>query len=138
MKEKIAYAIWACLYILCVGLAFIDPPQGFGKYILILIELIFFLPGLWLLVEGIRKGNRKQLRRLRIVSICSLALTMIFIAAFFLTLNAAVTTNETLLDILTMVSAPMFLSEYWALSWFLWACLLMGTLCKPNKKREEN
>jgi hypothetical protein len=136
MKEKIAYAIWACLYILCVGLAFIDPPQGFGKYILILIELIFFLPGLWLLVEGIKGNHRKMLLRLRIVSICSLALTMIFMAATFLTVTSPA--GETVAQLLIMVSAPMFCSEYWVLSWFLWACLLMGTLCKPNKKREEN
>ena len=138
MKEKILYAAWACLYVLCVGLAFIDSPQGFGKYILILIELLFFLPGVWLLVEGLRKSNRKLLRRLRSVCICSLALTMIFIMAFFLSVNASEATSETLLDILTLISAPMFCSGNWALSWFLWACLLMGTLCKSNKNGAEH
>lgn len=137
MKEKIAYALWACLYILCVGLAFIDPPQGFGKYVLLLIELIFFLPGLWLLVEGIKQRNRKLLLRLRIVCICSLALTMLAIVAFFLSTNASDAVNQTWFDILALVSAPMLCSAYWALSWFLWACLLMGTLCKPNKNKKE-
>jgi hypothetical protein len=70
------------------------------------------------------------------VSICSLALTMIFMAATFLTVTSPA--GETVAQLLIMVSAPMFCSEYWVLSWFLWACLLMGTLCKPNKKREEN
>lgn len=136
MKEKIAYALWACLYILCVGLSFIAPPQGFGKYILLLIELIFFLPGVWLLIEGIKTRNRKLLRRLRIVCICSLALTLIFMICMLLTATTAA--GETMAQLLVLVSAPMFCSEYWALSWFLWACLLMGTFCKSNKQSGNN
>ena len=98
---------------------------------MLLIELAFFVSGGWLLYQGHKQGNRKLLLQLRIVSICSLALTLFALLAFFLSLNAA--SNETFYNILTLVSAPMLCSKYWALSWFLWACLLMGTLCNFNK-----
>ena len=132
MKEKIAYGLWTCLYILCVGLAFVPEPQGIGKAALVLVSLIFFVPGLWLLVEGLKKNDRKMLLRLRIVSICSLALTLIFLVLFFLTVTSAV--GEVIAHLLILFSAPMFCAQYWALSLFLWASLLMGTIFIPAKK----
>ena len=136
MKEKITYALWACLYILCVGLSFVSPQQTAGKVVLLLIELAFFAPGGWLLYQGHKQGSKKILLRLRIVSICSLVLTLLALLSFFLSINAS--TNETFFNILTLVSAPMLCSQYWPLSWFLWACLLMGTLCNLNKTKTEN
>ena len=34
LKEKILYALWACLYILCVGLGTVEDAEGFGKVLL--------------------------------------------------------------------------------------------------------
>lgn len=134
MKEKIAYALWACLYILCVGLGFVSDPQGVGKVLLVLTALIFFLPGAWLLWEGLRQKNRKMLLRLRLVALSSLALTVIFIVANFLSVNASETTGKVLYEILALVSAPMLCGQYWFMSLFLWACLLMGSLHKKKDK----
>ncbi len=132
MKEKIAYGIWACLYILCVGLGFISDPQGVGKVLLVLTALIFFLPGAWLLHEG--RKNRKILLRLRLVSLSSLVLTLVALVAFFLSVNGADAVNKVMFEILALVSAPMFCGQYWFLSLFLWACLLMGTFLKNKEK----
>ena len=132
MKEKIAYGLWACLYILCVGLAFVPEPRGFGKVVLVAISVLFFLPGLWLLVDGLKTNNRKQLLRLRIVSICSLALTLIFLVLFFLTVTVAA--GEVIAHLLILFSAPMFCAQYWVLSLFCWACLLSASFMKSEKK----
>ncbi len=131
MKEKIAYGIWACLYILCVGLGFINDPQGVGKVLLVLTAVSFFLPGAWLLYEGRR--NRKMLLRLRLVCLSSLVLTLIALVAFFLSAGGADAVNKVMFELLALVSAPMLCGQYWFLSLFLWACLLMGTFLK-NKE----
>ena len=137
MKEKITYGVWACLYILCVGLGFVTDPQGVGKVLLVMTALIFFLPGAWLLYSGFRQKDRKMLLHLRLVSLCSLMLTLAALVAFFLSVNASDAVNKVFFEILALVSAPMLCGQYWFLSLFLWACLLMGTLYKTNKKKDK-
>lgn len=134
MKEKVAYGIWACLYILCVALGFVPDPQGVGKALLVLTALIFFLPGLWLLLDGIKKKDKKQLLRLRIVSLCSLGLTLVALVANFLSVGGSEALGKAMYEMLAVVSAPMLCGQYWFMSLFLWACLLMGTLYKNKEK----
>lgn len=134
MKEKILYALWACLYILCVGLGTVGTVEGIGKIFFVLTALIFFIPGILLLVFGLRKKNKKMLLRVRIVCICSLVLTLIFLVANFLTANASDATGYAMFELLNLVSAPMLCSQYWILSLFLWACLLMGSFTKLPKE----
>ena len=139
MKEKILYAIWGCLYILCVGLGTLGMMEGVGKIFFVLTALIFFLPGILLLVMGYREQNKKILRRVRIVAICSLVLTLVFLVANFLSASAgaADTAGDVLYELLNIVSAPMLCSQYWILSLFLWACLLMATFTKFEARKEE-
>ena len=65
MREKILYASWSCLYILCVGLGTIQEPAGFGKAVLVAISLLFFVPGVLLLADAVKTGDKKGLLRLR-------------------------------------------------------------------------
>ena len=76
-KEIIAYCVWLCLYILCVGLGTVEEVEGVGKVLFVLTSLIFFIPGVFLLVTGFQEKNRKRILRVRIIAICSLVLTMI-------------------------------------------------------------
>ena len=80
-KELLLYAGWICLYILCVGLGTVGNMEGVGKVFFVLTSLIFFLPGAWLLGMGIKNKNRKTVLRVRIIAICSLALTVIVFCA---------------------------------------------------------
>ena len=130
MKEKILYAIWGGLYILCAALGFVSDPQGAGKVLLVLTALIFFIPGGVLLYTGIREQNKKLLRRLRAVCITSLALTLVLLVANVFSVLASETVGNILYAVLVLVSAPMICSQYWVLSMFLWACLLMGSFLK--------
>jgi len=133
MKEKILYAVWAGLYILCVGLGTVRDVDGFGRWVLILTALLFFVPGVMLVSEGIKQQNKKMLLRLRLVCICSLSLTLILIVANFLSVGGSAAAGQVLYDILMLVSAPMFCAQYWVLSLFLWACLLFASFTKPSK-----
>ena len=75
-----------------------------------------------------------MLLRVRLVSIASLSLTLIFIIVNVLSVRASAAAGKALYDILQLVSAPMLCGQYWALSLFLWACLLMASFTKFRKE----
>ena len=126
MKEKIAYALWAVLYVICACLGFVTDAAGFGKVLLTLCSLIFFLPGVLLLFWGQRK-------QVRIISLCSLGASLVLLVANFFSVLASKAVGDALYILLVIVSSPMVCSQYWVLSLFLWACLLMATFLKPGK-----
>ena len=130
VKEWILYAAWLCLYILCVGLGTVEEVRGVGKVLFILTSLIFFIPGVWLLIMGIGEKNKKMVRRVRIISLCSLLLTMIVFCANLMAVTGSSETGAFLHDLLNLVSAPMFCAQYWIISIFCWACLLSASFMK--------
>lgn len=134
MKERVLYIAWAVLYAICAALGFYGEAEGVGKVLFVLTALIFFLPGAGLLILGYREKNRKILRRVRIVSAVSLALTLIFLIAN-VAAAAAEATNRLLHVLLVLVSAPMLCGQYWVMSLFLWACLLFATFVKLPKEK---
>lgn len=132
MKEKLLYAAWACLYGFCVALSFVSNPEGFGKFLLTVTSVIFFLPGALLLYEGWKTGNTRLQKQVRIISVLSLSLTLIMIICNFLSVNASAETGYVLYVLLAMASAPMLSAQNWLLSMFLWACLLFASFKKPR------
>ena len=132
-KEIVLYAAWLCLYILCVGLGTVENAEGIGKVLFVLTSLIFFIPGIWLLVLGFQEKNKKMILRVRIAAICSLSLTVIVFCLNIAAVAASSQLGSTLHDILNLVSAPMFCSQYWILSLFCWGCLLSASFTKMKK-----
>lgn len=134
MKKSVVYAIWAVLYVLCVALGFVPNPTGFGRILLILSALIFFLPGFYLAYRGKKEGNRKTLLALRLISGGVLVLTLVFLVLNFLSIYFSAHTGLVVYVMLVMFSAPMVCGQIWVLSLFLWACLLMLSLPEFKKK----
>ena len=134
VKELILYAAWLCLYILCVGLGTVEKVEGAGKVFFVLTSLVFFLPGIALLVLGRKEQNKKMILRVRIAAICSLALTVIVFCANVIAVGASGQVGNFLNDLLNLVSAPMFCAQYWVLSLFCWACLLSASFMKKADK----
>ena len=132
VKELILYAAWLCLYILCVALGTVEAVEGAGKVFFVLTSLIFFLPGVALLILGRKEKNKKMILRVRIAAICSLALTVIVFCANVIAVGASSQVGSFLNDLLNLVSAPMFSSQYWVLSLFCWACLLSASFTKAK------
>ena len=97
---------------------------------IVLPAQVFFLPGAWLLGMGIKNKRRKTVLRVRIIAICSLALTVIVFCANVIAVSADASVGRTLYDILNLVSAPMFCIQYWIISIFLWACLFSASFKK--------
>ena len=136
MKEIRLYGIWGAWYFLCVVLGAVSDPTGAEKALLVVCALLFFLPGFALLYQAKKTKNPKALLRIRIISMCSLGLTLIFMIANFASVLASELVGTVLYALLILVSAPMICGQYWLISLFLWACLLIGSF--SGKKKIQN
>lgn len=132
MKQKITWAVWAVLYMICLLLGILGRPGGIGNALYFLTALIFFIPGTLLLYWGISEQNRKQVLGVRIAAIASLFLTMVLLIANFCSVLLSESIGNLLHTILVTVSVPMVCSGNWLLSLFLWASLLMGSFIKKK------
>ena len=126
MKNTHLYAIWAVLFIICAGLGFIPEAVGFGRFVLTLLSLLFFIPPAVLLYQG----DRDTVKLIRNLSALSLLVTAVTLICNFLSALGSQLLGNILHGVLVIVSVPMVCSGYWALSLFLWACLLMVSLRK--------
>ena len=131
MKEKLLYCVWVILYAICAALGFMGEVFGVARVFLVILALSFFVPGFWLLVLGHQQKDKKILRRVRLIAIISLVLTLAFLIA-----NVAVTATDStslvLHILLVLFSVPMICGQYWVMSLFLWACLLFASFLKPK------
>ncbi len=134
MKEKLLYLGWLCMYILCTGLGTLTGRNPVVSIAMTALGILFFLPGAVLVYDGLKSGNRKQLLRVRIISICSLVLTLALIVLTILLVGAGDTVGRVLNDLLLLVSTPMFCCHWRWLSLFLWACLLVSSFPQMWKK----
>ena len=134
MKKSVVYAIWGVLYALCMVLGFVPNPSGFGKILLILSSLIFFLPGFYLAYLGKKENSRKTMRALRLISGSMLLLSTLLIVLNFLSVSYSAQTGLVLHVLLVMFTVPMVCGQIWSLSLFLWACILMLSLPESKKK----
>jgi len=129
MKVKILYAFWAALFILCAGLGFIPEPAENLQILLTLVSLLFFLPPAILLY----RADPMTAKLIRNLSALSLGTTLVLLVLNFLTVFSSEKTGQVLNHVLTIVSSPMVCSGHWALSLFLWACLLMASLKRSGR-----
>jgi hypothetical protein len=121
--KKTVYIFWGLLYVLCVGFGFIPEPAGLVKWAMVGLSVMFFVPGFLLLYLGERMWVRR-------ISLGSLGITVAVFVLNVLSVRDTAGTGDFLHVLLGLVSAPMFCSQIWVLSWFLWACLLMASLMK--------
>ena len=128
MKNQYLFALWGALFILCAGLGFIPEPAGVLRILLTGLSVLFFLPPAVLVWKGRRERNRRQLALVRDLSIVSLSLSVLLLIANFLSAFHSELLGNILHGVLVVVSSPMICSGHWALSLFLWACLLIGSL----------
>ncbi len=133
MKERKLYILWAALYALCAGLGLVQL-QGVGQILQVVAGVAFFAPAGVLVYRGIKEENKRQLRLVRRICLVSLIATVLVFCANVLAVNDSALAGRVLHVLLDLVSVPMLCIRYWALSLFLWACLLMTTFLKLPKK----
>ena len=132
MKKIILYAVWLVLYGLCAALGHISQPAGAQAAAMLILSLLFFVPGILLLVDALRAGDRKGLALLRWICGASLGLTLVMLVVNILSALNSTTAGIVLHEILIFVSVPMVCSQHWLLSLFLWALLLFSTFWKKK------
>ena len=132
MKKSVIYIIWAVLYCICVGLGFVASPQGAGKALLVVTSMIFFLPPYYLMYRAKKENSRKTVVALRLISGSVLALSVALLILNVMSVNFSSHTGLVLYVLLVMVSAPMVCGQYWFISLFLWACLLMLSIQRKS------
>ena len=132
MNKKLLYALWGSLFILCAGLGFIQEPEGKLQLLLTTVSILFFLPPALLLWDAGKQRDLHTLKLVRNLSALSLGLTLVLLILNFLTAMRSEFLGQVLHYILVIVSSPMICSGHWAMSLFLWACLLITSLkqCK--------
>lgn len=128
MNKKLLYAFWGCLFILCAGFGFIPEPEGTLQILMSVLSLLFFLPPAYLLFQAGKKQDRDVEKLIRNLSGLSLGLTLIFLVLNFFAAFSSEALGLILHYVLTIVSSPMICSGHWAMSLFLWACLLITSL----------
>jgi len=129
MKRKILYALWAAAFILCAGLGFIPEPEGPVGTALTILSILFFLPPAILLY----RAEQSDALLIRNLSALSLGLSLVVLVLNFLTAMRSEALGRILHYVLIIVSSPMICSGHWAMSLFLWACLLMVSLQELRK-----
>lgn len=130
MTKKVLFSLWGVLFIVCAGLGFIPEPAGILRGLLTGISVLFFVPPALLLYRAGKTQDDGSRLLVRNLSALSLLLTLILLVLNFLTALGSDALGRILYSVLVIVSSPMVCSGYWALSLFLWACLLMGSLKK--------
>ena len=134
MKKSSLMAVWGIFYIICAGLGFIPEPEGAVRIFLTIISVLFFVPPAILLFDALSAGDRKTVLLLRRISAASLLLTLLLLIANFLAALSAEWLGGVLHVLLALGSVPMFCSNYWVLSLFLWAVLLVASMQKRKEK----
>lgn len=134
MKYRILYGIWAALFALCAGLGFLPTPGGAVRTALTILSVVFFVPGAVILYWANRERNLHQLRVVRNLAFWLLLLTAVLLMANVLSAVGSAALGNALYALLVVMSAPMVCSQVYALSLFLWACLLMTGLYLSRKR----
>ena len=126
MKNTHLYALWGVMFSLCAGLGFIPASSGLPAGGMTALSLLCFVPPALLLYQG-GPDARALVRNL---SAASLGLTLVLLVLNFLCAMQSEFLGSVLHIMLVIVSSPMVCSGHWALSLFLWACLLVASLKK--------
>ena len=134
MNTTAYYALWAGMYILCAGLGFIPEPAGFGKVCLMVLSIGFFVPPACLLRRASEEKNSMDILLVRNLAVASLVLTVVLIIGNFMSMLAPEAVGIVLYTLLVIVSAPMICSQYWVISLFFWACLMIWAQKLLKKK----
>ena len=127
MNKKLLYAFWVGLFILCACCGFIQEPEGTAQLLLTTVSILFFLPPALLLWDAGKQKDLHTLKLIRNLSALSLGMTLVLLVLNFLTAMQSEFLGQVLHYILVIVSSPMICSGHWALSLFLWACLLTAS-----------
>ena len=133
MKKSTLYYIWLGAFVVCFLFSLIEKPSAPLQVVMTIFSLGFFAPPVCLFVKAKREQDKKSIKMLRIVAILSLALTLLLFILNIMSMAWSEAAGNFLYYVLTFVSVPAVCCKSWALSLFLWGCLLSATFLKDQK-----
>ena len=135
MKKSYLFALWGGLFVLCAALGFIPSPGAALKILLTLLSVAFFIPGALLLRYAALNKDRNTATLVRNLAAASLVLTLVLLIGNFFSVLGSARLGSILHTLLIIVSSPMICSQYWVLSLFLWACLMIWAMQILRQKK---
>ncbi len=140
MKKWLLYSAWALMFVICAALGFIPEPKGTLYAILFIFALIFFVPPIILTYQSIKNGDIPELKRIRVICLIWLVLTLIMLGLNFLSVGFTAAAGRYVYWLLIIASTPMVCGQVWVVSIFLWGCLLSASwqeIFKHRTKRKK-
>ena len=143
MSKKMWFILWGGLFVLCAALGFLPEPTCAStedggvcwlRVGMTSLSWLFFLPPAVLLHQAGKEKNVPMQQLIRNLSALSLVLTLVMLILNFWSALGPEMLGSVLHYVLVVVSTPMICSGEWALSLFLWACLLMVSLRQLRRK----
>ena len=135
MKTKTLWLSWLYMFILCTVLGFIPEPTGFFKFLFVVIAAGFFVPGFVLLTKADHRDQVKTMRIIRNLAIAALVLDMVLIILNFLSALMAEVWGTVFYYMLVVLGSPLVCGQYWALTLFGWACLMVYAISLLKKRK---
>lgn len=137
MKDSLLYKLWGGWFIVCALLGFIPQAEGFGRFLLVLAAVAFFVPGGVLLFRGIRNQNTGRLKLIRNLSAIWLGTALMMLVLNFLSVGVSEAAGQSLYGFMIILTSPMVCGQYWIVSLFGWAVLLSTSLSFLRKFRQK-
>ena len=125
MNKKLLFTLWGVLFGICAGFGLIGQPGTAVRILGYLFAFGFFGVGGFILWQANGAKDLATITLIRNLSLASLILTAILLISNFLSVFASEGLGNFLHYVLVIVSSPMTCAPSWALSLFLWACLMV-------------
>ena len=125
MNKKLLFTLWGVLFGICAGFGLIGQPGTAVRILGYLLAFGFFGVGGFILWQANGAKDLATITRIRNLSLASLILTAILLISNFLSVFASEGLGNFLHYVLVIVSSPMSCAPSWAVSLFLWACLMV-------------
>ena len=132
LSYKTLYIAWAVMFALTAVLGFLFPEaqNGWAKFGLGMIAVLFFLPPWAIVVKAKKENVRFHSRLVGILAAASLVWTLALLVLNLLSVTWSAAVGNALYAALVIVSSPMICSNLYVLPLFLWGTLLTGAFSK--------
>ena len=126
LSYKTLYVAWAVMFALTAVLGFLFPAveNGWARFGLALVAVLFFLPPGLVLSQAKAAGHRFHVRLVGFLALGSLLLTVVLLALTLISFIWSDALADALYAALVIVSSPMICSNCYAISLFLWGTLI--------------
>lgn len=133
LRYKDLYSAWCALFVLTALLGLLFPgAEGFGRAVLLLLAMGFFIPPWLILVKSKRSGGKRNITIVRWLSLASLLATLGLLCAGILSLPLGEGVGNVIHVLMSVICAPLTCGNFYVIPIFLWATLLFGSFGKAK------